>query len=133
VINYGHQRTNGLTDADMIEAISSMYGPPLAAPPQGTGRVPSVLGDEWGAVVASWGDANSAIQLYRATSYGNAWRMVVIKTAVETLARRAEEQAQRLDAEEAPQREVERQLLERERDRAATEKAREVNKPAFQP
>ena len=29
VVNYDRQRTDGLTDADMIEALSSWYGPPL--------------------------------------------------------------------------------------------------------
>jgi hypothetical protein len=132
-INYSHERTAGLTDADMIEAISTMYGPPLPASPQASDPAPSRLGNEASAVVARWGDANSAIQLYRAASYGNAWRLVITRTSVETLARQAEAQADRLDAEEAPQRELERQLLERERDRAATEKARDANKPAFQP
>jgi hypothetical protein len=84
-------------------------------------------------MVARWEDADSAIQLYRAMSYGNAWRLVVTQPSVETLAKQAEAQAERLDAEEAPQREVDRQLLERERDRAATQKARDVNKPGFQP
>jgi hypothetical protein len=133
VINYGHQHTDGLTDTDMIEAISTMYGPPLAAPPQASGRVLSRFGDESRAVVATWGNADAAIQLNRAMSYGNAWRLVVTQARVETLARQAEAQAERLDAEEAPQREIERQLLERQRDRAATEKARDVNKLEFQP
>ena len=133
VINYGHQRTDGLTDADMIGAISTMYGPPLASPPPASSRVPAQLGNESPAMVARWEDADSAIQLYRAMSYGNAWRLVVTQPSVETLAKQAEAQAERLDAEEAPQREVDRQLLERERDRAATQKARDVNKPGFQP
>src|SRR5579864_5268248 len=28
VVDYGHERTEGMTDADMIEAISTMYGAP---------------------------------------------------------------------------------------------------------
>jgi hypothetical protein len=133
VIDYGHERTVGLTDADVIEAISTMYGRPLAALPQATGRVTARFDDESGAVVARWADADYAITLHRAVSYGNTWQLIVTNTSVEPLARRAEAEAERLDAAEAPRREVERQVLERERDRAAAEKARDLNKPAFRP
>jgi hypothetical protein len=84
-------------------------------------------------VIARWGDADHAIALYRTESYGDTWRLIVTKTAVETLARQADAQAAKLDAVEAPQRELERQAAERERDRAAGEKARDINKPEFRP
>jgi hypothetical protein len=133
VIDYGHERTKGMTDADLVDAISTMYGPPALASRQTTSRVPSRLDTESGAVIARWGDADHAIALYRTESYGDTWRLIVTKTAVETLARQADAQAAKLDAVEAPQRELERQAAERERDRAAGEKARDINKPEFRP
>jgi hypothetical protein len=133
VIDYSRERTVGLTDADLIEAVSTVYGRAVALSRNAAGRVPSRLDSESGAVIARWRDDNDGVALYRTASYGDTWRLIVTNTAVEALARRAESQAKTLDALEAPQREIDRQLLERERDRAAADKARGVNKPAFQP
>jgi hypothetical protein len=133
VVNYGHDRTEGLTDADVIEAISTMYGARLQSDKPPADRVQSRGDTEAGAVIARWADADHDIALYRTPSYGSPLRLIVTKTALETLARRAQAQAQKLDVVEAPQREIARQQQERERERAAAEKARTVNKPAFRP
>ena len=133
VVNYGHERTAGLTDGDMIEAISVMYGMPLLPASQAS-RSPSATPDaESGSIVARWGDADHAAALYRTAAYGDTWRLIVTSTAVDTLARRAESQALKLDVIEAPQREIDRQKQERDREREAADKARDVNKPSFRP
>src|SRR6188472_3186238 len=43
VVDYGHQRTEGMTGADMIEGISSIYGPPLPRSARVAGRAGSQL------------------------------------------------------------------------------------------
>lgn len=132
VIDYGHERTVGLTNSDVVDAVSMMYGSPLLAT-KAAGRPPLGLDGDTGTVIARWGDAEHAIALYRTAAYGDTWRLIVTNSAVDTLARGAESQALKLDAVEAPQREIDRQKQERDQERAAADKARDVNKPAFRP
>ena len=133
VVDYGHDGTDGMTDADLIEAISAIYGAPLAKPPRTTARVPSEVEAASGAAVARWGDSQHAIVLYRTSSYGQALRLIVTALPVDALARKAESQAKRLDEREAPSREIARQKKQRADGLAAAEKARVANKKVFLP
>ena len=133
VVDYGHERTEGMTGADMIEAISAVYGPRLPQTLRARGRAVSRLESESGSPVARWGDSQHAIVLYQTSSYGAAYRLIVTDVGRDELARRATTQALRLDDQEAPQRELARQQKERDDGRAAGAKARAVNKGAFRP
>jgi hypothetical protein len=132
VVDYGYERTEGLTDADMIEAISAVYGTSVKRIP-GPVRVASAVEPESGSPVARWGDAEHVVVLYRTSSYREAFRLIVTERALETLARKAAIQATRLDEQEAPRREIVRQKKERDDGRAAAEKARVANKESFRP
>jgi hypothetical protein len=132
VINYDRQRTDGMTDADLIEAISTAYGPPLKPAVKKTRSVLSQLEEESGTPVARWGDADYSVVLYR-SSYASEFRVIVTSPRLEALARTAAAQAIRLDEREAPQREVARQKKEVEDTRLSQEKARIANKAAFRP
>ena len=129
VVDYGRDRTEGMTNADMIEAISAVYGPVLPHTPRARGRVLSRLEIELGSLVAQWGDSLHAIALYRTRSYGETFRLLVTDVRLADLARKAETQAVRLDEQEAPQREIARQQKERDDGRTAAAKARTA-KPA---
>jgi hypothetical protein len=133
VVDYAHRKTEGMTTADMIEAISVTYGTPLPRTSRTGIRVDSQLKAESGARLARWGDAGHDIVLYQTSSYGAAFRLIVTDTRLEDLARKAEIEATRLDEQEAPRREVERQRKERDDTRAAAEKARIENKEVFRP
>jgi hypothetical protein len=132
VIDYEHNRTEGMTDADMVEAISAVYGVPVKRP-AGPVRLPSRIEGESGTNVARWGDAANTVVLYRTSSYRGAFRLIVTDTALETLAQKATIQAVRLDDQEAPRREVARLKKEQDDGRAAAEKARVANKKVFRP
>jgi hypothetical protein len=132
VVDYAPERTEGMTDADMIEAISTVYGTPIKRT-AGTVRVASRVETESGSPVARWGDAKYAILLYRTSSYGEAFRLIVIETALDDLARKAAIQAVRLEAQDAPRKEVARQKKERDDRGVASEKARVANKLVFRP
>jgi hypothetical protein len=132
VVDYAHDRTEGMTDADMIEAISATYGAPVKRIP-GAGRVASQVEVESGLAVARWGDDGRAVVLYRASSYREVFRLIVTDPALDDLARKATTQAVRLDEREAPNREIARQKKERDDGRAAAEKARLANKAVFRP
>src|SRR5437773_3331847 len=132
VVDYGHERTAGMTEADMTEAISAIYGAPVRRLP-GTIRIASQLEAESGSPVARWGDGEYAVVLFRTSSYGDAFRLIMTVPALDDLARKAELRALRLDDQEAPRREIARQKKEKEDLRIATEKARTTNKASFKP
>ena len=132
VVDYDHDRTAGMTDADLIDAISTEYGPQLK-PGVRTGRgVASQVEEESGTPVARWGDPDYSVVLYR-SSYASGFRIIVTSPRLEALARTAGAQAARLDEREAPRREIARQKKETEDARASQEKARLANKAAFRP
>ena|SRR5437899_2155817 len=133
VVDYDTERTEGMTDADMVAALSATYGAPLKRTGPVSPRVASRLEVESGAALARWGDAAQLVVLYRSSMYGTTFRLIVTEPQLDDLARKAEAQAIRLDTQEAPGREVSRQNKELEDGRAAKEKARVANKAAFRP
>jgi hypothetical protein len=132
VVDYGRDRTEGLTDGDMFDAISAVYGP-RTTPARRPAGAQSQLETESGSLVARWADANHSVVLYHTSSYGDTFRLFVTDAAVAGLARKAASQALRLDDQEAPRREIERQKKERAAARAAADKARSANKGLFKP
>jgi hypothetical protein len=135
VANYDRQRTEGLTDADLIEAMTTAYGPPQSlAPARPAKPSPQSLrekGDE-ALVIARWEDAESSVTLMRAR-YPTPVSLVVFSKRLAGLARSADAEAARLDRLEAPGREVARIKQEAEETRASGEKARPANKAIFKP
>lgn len=132
VVDYGHNNTEGMTDADMIEAISTVYGASVKRAP-GPARTLSRIEADSGSSVARWGDASYSAVLYRTSSYRGAFRLIVTDAALDTAARKATLQAVRLDDQEAPSREVARLKKEQDDTRNAAEKARIANKKVFRP
>lgn len=128
VINYDPDRTEGLTDEDMIEAISARYG--TAKRPKartiGISFVQSYSDSE--TIIACWEDAQYSFNLFR-SSYQRTFGLVVFSKRLDGLARAAVAAAARLDQQEAPQR-VKDQA---QQSRLAQEKARLLNKPTFRP
>lgn len=132
VVEYGHDRTEGMLGQDMIDAIAEVYGTPLPRT-QRAGRATSQLETESGSPLARWGNGEYTIVLYQTSSYRSAYRLIVTDIRLDDLARKAESQSTRLDAQEAPAREIARQKQERDDQRAAAAKARDANKGAFRP
>jgi hypothetical protein len=117
----------------MVEAIAAVYGAPIPRASRVARGGASPLEMESGTPVASWGDTEHAIVLYQTSAYRAAFRLVVTDTRLDSLARKAQAQAQRLDQREAPQREVARQQKEIDDGRVAAAKARAANKGVFRP
>ena len=132
-VDYDRQRTEGLTDTDLIDSISTRYGVSILQttdlPTRGLALTRSPDGD---AVVARWSDADTSLTLVRGT-YPTTLRLILALTSTDALARNAAAEAARLDRAEAPQREAERVNRMAEDSRVAAEKARVVNKPLFKP
>ncbi|MCI0620682.1 MAG: hypothetical protein L0387_03270 [Acidobacteria bacterium] len=132
VISYDQQRTEGLTDQDMIEAISATYG--IATQPAAKIILfsSSHIYNDSEKVVARWEDSQSSLNLFRSSNQPR-FGMLVLSKRVDALAQTAILKAIRLDEQEAPQREIERQKKEGEETRAAQAKARPANKADFRP
>jgi hypothetical protein len=131
VVDYARDRTEGMTEADMIEAIAAIYGPAskvLAT----SSRVPTLHYGGVDTPVAIWADKESSITLFR-VAYPVSFRLVVALTRLDNLARTASAEAVRLDAREAPQREIARREKEDEEALLALRKAKIENKAVFMP
>jgi hypothetical protein len=135
-IDYDRQRIEGMTEADLISALTDVYGPvttPGPTPkPKTTPRFASSIDVQWGIPVSQWGNAEYSVVLCR-SSFGTGYQVVVTSTPLEALARSADAEALRLDEREAPLREIARQKQEADTARASQEKARAANKATFQP
>jgi len=151
VVTYDRDRIEGLTSADLIDAISATYGPAALAPqstaPQSTSATSSpdtgVSPTRWqeptsrslgyeDTILARWDDAEHSIRLFE-SAYASGFSLVVVSQSLDALARVAIVEATRLDAEEAPQREIERQQKQTEEKRLKKDAARRANKPGFRP
>jgi hypothetical protein len=132
VVNYDPDRTQGLTNDDMVGAISATYGT-ASRPTAKTISFSSAQGySETEKVMARWEDSQYSFNLFR-SSYQPSFGMVVFSKRLDALARLAVVEAIRRDEQEAPQREIERQKKEDQETRATEEKARLSNKEHFRP
>jgi hypothetical protein len=132
-VDYDVRRTEGLSEKDLIDSISATYGLSPVPPAARKKNDPLLDGDPYAPrVLASWKEPIYSITLLR-TTYPTAFRMVLDYTELASIARRADLEAVRLNALEAPGRELARVKKEADEQDAARERSRGVNKPAFTP
>lgn len=131
-VEYDRKQTEGLIDADMIEALSLVYGPPVTVVASRR-RQPPALYDDAAITIAEWNAAGNSVKLHRLPSYATSFRLVITAEPTAALARTAAARAVVLDAREAPQREAAREKREADERRVADEKARLTNKVTFRP
>ncbi|MGD1100972.1 MAG: hypothetical protein ABSA59_02805 [Terriglobia bacterium] len=132
VVIYDRYKTEELTDQDMVEAISARYG--TASRPDATVILFSTFQvyDDSEKVIARWENAQYSFNLFR-SSYQPTFGMLIFSKRLDILAQEAIAEAIRLDEQEDPQREIERQKIQGEANQAAQEKARLANKTNFRP
>jgi hypothetical protein len=133
-INYERNRTLGMTDDDLIMALSGRYGSPVT--PSKQTRASSTFVDrasiESTTPVAQWSDGDVVVALSR-SAFTGAYRLVVTSTRLDALARAASDEAVRIDQREGPARDVARRKQDVDDAQLAKEKARLANKEKFQP
>lgn len=132
VINYNRQRTEGLTDTDLIGALTAIYGPPAVLGTAKPRASESARDLDQGTVLARWENADTSVTLLRAR-YPTPVSVVVLSKNLDNLARSASVEAIRLDLVEAPQREFDRKKTEADAVRVSEEAARPTNKAGFKP
>jgi hypothetical protein len=126
-VTYDRTATEGLTEADMVKAISAKYGPATIAAPE----IESAINDRYDAKqkpVASWDDAQYSSSLVR-SSFNDVLGLVVFSKRANAQAELAIAEAVKLDEQEGPKRETERQKKQVD----DLEVARQKNQKSFRP
>ena len=102
LVTYDRDRTDGLTNNDVIESLSATYGTPVLR--SARNRPLDAPADT--VVLAQWDSAGSSLTLLRGV-YSPDFQLILTSKALGTRARSAIREAARLDAAEAPRRELE--------------------------
>jgi hypothetical protein len=126
-VTYDHSSTEGLTAADLVKAISAKYGAATTADPDVTPTTNEryTLKQK---PVASWEDSQYSFSLVR-SSFTDRFGLIIFSKRVNAEAELAIAQAVKLEEQEGPQREAERQKKEAD----DLEVARQKNQKTFRP
>jgi len=131
VVSYDRERTDGLTNSDIIGLLTTSYGAPVPRSGKAPGVRPAAAPVDT-VVVAQWETPVELLTLVRGT-YSPDFRLILVSKALGARANTAAREAVKLDAAEAPRREAdERKRLDAEA-AATREKTRTTNKGAFRP
>jgi hypothetical protein len=126
---YDRGRTTGLTNADMIAALTELYGAPSTLSDRSQASADSVDGVD---VLAEWQQSDAHVALRR-SRYTESFSLVITSVPLEVLATTARATALVIDAREAPAREAELAKKRVDKQREAEEQARRSNKKVFKP
>ena len=128
LVRYDPDCTAGLTDSDIIESLTAAYGTPVLK----SARTRPLDAPSDTVVLAQWDSAGSSLTLLRGV-YSPEFQLILTSKALSTRARGAMREAARLDAADAPRRELEQRKKETADATAARDKTRVSNKAAFRP
>ena len=127
VATYDRDRTQGLTNADLHDSFTTIYGASMLVP---TPReVPSPLEAE---IIGQWGDGETLVVLLR-EAYPRRIKLTVSSIGADRLLRDGLASGVRLDAIEAPTRDMVRRASEDQTKRTRDAQSRVDNKSAFKP
>ena len=127
-VAYERGRTTGLTNADMIAALTELYGAPASTSVSSRGAADALDA----AAIAEWRQGDVQLALRR-TKYNESFSLVITSLSLNAIAHKAMATALVMDAREAPAREA--ALAKKRADdlRQAEEQTRTTNKKVFQP
>jgi hypothetical protein len=126
-VTYNRPSTEGLTDEDMVKSVSAKYGPARIVAPE----IDSPTSDRYNSKpkpVASWEDAEYSFSLVR-SSFGDALGLVAFSKRANAQAEFAITEALKLDEQEGPKRDGERQKKQMD----DLEVMRQKNQKSFRP
>ena len=127
VATYDRDRTEGLTNADLRDSFTTIYGTSMLASTPGGVRS---SGDP--EIIGQWGDGETLVVLLR-EAFPRRLTVTVSSVAADRLLRDALASGARLDATEAPTRDMVRRLSEALAREQRDEQSRVDNKTAFKP
>lgn len=128
VVKYDRDRTDGLTDSDIIGSLVAVYGEQVLK----AARIRPAAAHPDAVVLAQWDSPGSSLTLVR-SAYAAEFDLVLISKTLSARAQTAIREAGRLDALDAPRRELEQRKKEVADADAARDKTRTTNKAAFRP
>ena len=128
-VSYDRERTQGMTNEDLQEAMGSVYGVSmLIATPLQTTSTPSAERR----TIGRWEDAETLLLLWR-EQYPNRVGLTITSLAGDQALQQAIAEGARVDAAEAPARDLPRRIDEAAAIQARAEKIRQDNKAKFKP
>jgi hypothetical protein len=127
-VAYDRERTEGLTNEDLLEVFQGVYGPPMlqsiTSLTSASSTAPQIIG--------SWRDAESLVLLWR-ERYPSRVGLTITAMASDLAMQEAIANGERLDATEAPARDLARRAAEATALQTRDDKVRRDNKAAFKP
>jgi len=127
LVTYDHDATHGLTAEDMVQAISTKYGTPTR--PVGEISFPTnELYRSTEKVIARWEDSQYSINLVRST-FLNAFALFMFSKQLDGQVEAALAKSIKLEGQEEPQKEIDRQKKETDDLEAARQKNRKIFRP----
>jgi hypothetical protein len=129
VATYDRDRTEGLTNGDLRDSFAATYGPSMLIPTAIRSGAAAV-GDRQ--IIGQWGDGETLVVLWREV-YPPRIKLTVSSVAANRSMEDALASSVRLDAMEAPTRDVVRRLSEAQTQRERAAQSRVDNKAAFKP
>jgi hypothetical protein len=106
-VSYDQRATDGLTAEDMVQAVSTLYG--TATRPAAEINAPLKTSDgSKQKVIARWEDSQNSVSLFHSSTL-DYFGLVVLSKRVDADAEAAIIESAKLDKEEAPQKEADRQ------------------------
>ncbi len=126
-VTYDRPSTEGLTEADMVKSISAKYGPATIVAPEVDSATPDRY-DSKQKPVASWEDAQYSLSLVR-SSFNDVLGLVAFSKRANAQAELAIAEAVKLEEQEGPKRDAERQ----KKLMVDLELARQKNQKSFRP
>lgn len=133
VATYDRDRTEGLTDDDLRDSFAAAYGASMLIPTASTTATRSVaaaVGEP--RIIGQWGDGQTLVVLWREV-YPPRVKLTVSSVAAARLMQDASASSERLDAAEAPTRDMVRRVSDAQTQRQRAEQSRVGNKAAFKP
>src|SRR5712664_5005775 len=126
-VTYDRTSTEGLTAEDMVKSISAKYGPATSVKPE----VDSATNERYDMKqkpVATWEDSQYSFNLVR-SSFSASFELLIYSKRVNAEAELAIAEAMKLDEQEGPKREAERQ----KKQTGDLEATRQKNQKSFRP
>lgn len=130
VATYREDRVEGMTEEDVVAAISPAYGQPTRPAARIIISAMSLAWTNTEAVLARWADERFSVNLFQ-TSYPSTFGLVIFSKRIAPLARAATDKAILIEQAEAPELEAAAKKSRDAAEAATHAKARQANKAAF--
>jgi len=131
LISYAQERTEGLTQAEIVRVISATYGAAVRSPGKAPVSLPSADVSS-NRLVARWENPQYSVSLVR-SSGDSSFGMLLLSKALNSKARTASAEGARIEERDAPQKQLALLKQQDDDERAAQAKTKLANQGAFRP